>query len=141
MDEQDKSTVLQAILDQTSEWLEAMCRLDADAVMELFDDSDDMQYTEHGVIFSYGELSDFARRSYEATAALDVRWEERQVFCLAPDAASMAGIIGYTATPRSGEVSTGRVAFTGVFVKRGDEWKLIHGQESALSTHEMEQHT
>jgi len=113
-----------------------MCRLDADAVMDLFDDSDDMQYAEHGVIFTYGELSDFARRSYEAIAAMDVRWEERQVFALAPDAASMAGIIHYTATPKAGEVSTGRVVFTGVFVKRGDEWKLIHGQESALLSHE-----
>lgn len=140
MNEQYKSAVQKAILDRTSEWLEAMCRLDAEAVMDLFDASDEMQYAEHGVIFTYGELSDFARRSYEATAALDVRWEERQVFALAPDAASMTGIIHYTATPTSGEVSTGRVVFMGVFLKRDSGWKLIHGQESLLSSPQIEQH-
>jgi len=105
--------------------------------MDLFDDSDQMQYAEYGVIFSHAELSDFARRSYDATAALSVRWEERQVFVLAPDAASMTGIIHYTATPKSGEVSTGRVVFTGVFILRGEQWKLIHGQESVLSSPEV----
>jgi ketosteroid isomerase-like protein len=133
MNEQEKSAVTQAILARTSEWVEAMCRLDADGVLELFDDSDVFQVAEHGMILTSATLPGFVRGSYAALAKADIGWEERQVLPLAPDAASMTGIVRFAATPKEGEVATGRVAFLGVFLKRGEAWKLVHAQQMTLS--------
>jgi ketosteroid isomerase-like protein len=133
MNEKDPSAVKQAILDRTSEWVAAMCRLDADAVVELFDDSDAVQFAEHGLILTRAAMPDFVKGAYATTAHMEVHWEERRVIPLAPDAASMTGIIHFAATPKSGEAVSGRVAFLGVFVRRGAAWKLLHGMQMTLS--------
>ena len=133
MNEQEKSAVKQAILARTSQWVEAMCRLDADGVVDLFDDSDAFQVAEHGLILTRATIPDFVRGAYATLAQAEIRWEERHVVALAPDAASMTGIIHFAATPKSGEAATGRVAFLGVFVKRGETWKLLHGQQMTLA--------
>ena len=78
------------------------------------------------------------RGAFESLAQYEVHWEERCVVPLAPDAASMTDIIGFTATPKSGEVTTGRVACLNVFVKRGEAWKLLHAQNMTLAPPETE---
>jgi len=50
----------------------------------------------------------------------------------------MTGTIAFTATLKSGAVATGRVAFLGVFVKRGETWKLLHTQNLTLAPPETE---
>lgn len=115
-----------------------MCRLDADAVLELFDDSDVFQAAEHGMVLTRATIPDFVRGAFETVANYEVHWEERRVVPLATDAASMTGTIAFTATLKSGEVATGRVAFLGVFVKRGETWKLLHTQNLTLAPPETE---
>ena len=138
MNEKGKSAVVQALLARTSEWMEATCRLDADAVLELFDDSDDFQLAEYGMVLTRATIGDFVRGAFETIAQREVHWEERRVVPLAPDAASMTGTIRFMATPKSGEVATGRVALLGVFVKRGEAWKLLHTQNMTLAPPETE---
>lgn len=129
----EKSNVKKAILDVTSKWAEANCRRDAKAVIDLFDGSDELRHAENGVIFpSYAALVDFVKGWYETTIEMDHSWEERHVFPITPEAATMTGIFRYEARQKSGQVWAGRNVFTGVFIKRGDNWKLIHGHESAV---------
>ena len=132
MNREEKAVVQKAILDRTSEWFEANRRCDAEAMLDLFDDSDELRHAENGVIFTYATLADFVRGWYETTDEMDLLLEERQVFPLAPEAATMTGIFRYEAKQRSGEVWAGRNAFTFVFIKRGDTWQVIHGHESPV---------
>jgi hypothetical protein len=50
----------------------------------------------------------------------------------------MTGPIGFTATLKSDEVATGRVATLNVLVKRGAAWKLLHAQNMTLAPPETE---
>jgi len=127
------AAVVKEILDQTSAWAEANRRRDAQAVLDLFLDSDDLRHVENGEIFaSYSALAEFVNGWYDTTTDMDCAWERRDVVPLATDAATMTGIIRFKATQKTGEVWSGRIVFTGVFVKRGGTWKLIHGHESSV---------
>ena len=139
MTNEERAAVKKAIMDRTTEWAEANRRRDPDAVLDLFDDSDELRHAENGAIFpSYAALSDFVNEWYETADEMGMSWEERQVYPLAPDAATMTGIFKFEARQKSGEVFAGRNVFTGVFVKRGDSWRLIHGHESTVPSPESE---
>ena len=56
----------------------------------------------------------------------------------APEAATMTGIFRFEARQQSGEVWQQRRVFTGVFIKRGDAWKVIHGHESTVPSSQTE---
>ncbi len=128
-----KAAIVAEILDRTSEWGEA-CRLrDAPAVLDLFLDSEDLRHVENGVIFpSYAAVAEFVNGWFGSTVEMDFSWEERHIIPLATDAASMTGVFEYEAKQESGEVWSGRNVFTGVFVKRGGIWRLVHGHESSV---------
>jgi ketosteroid isomerase-like protein len=133
MTNEEKALVEKAILDRTFEWAKANCRRDAEGTLDLFDDSDELRYAENGKIFpSHAALANFVKGWYETTADMLLTWEDRRVFPLAPHAATMTGIFQYRATQKTGEVWAGRNVFTGVFIKCGDSWKIIHGHESAV---------
>jgi ketosteroid isomerase-like protein len=138
MHKEEKAAVEKAIIDRTSEWFEANRQRDADAVIGLFDDSDEMRHAENGVIFTYAALADFVGGWYDTTDEMDALLEEKHVFPLAPDAATMTGLFRFEAKQRSGEVWTGRRVFTFVFIKRGDAWKVIHGHESSVPSSQTE---
>ena len=133
----EQAAIVAEILDRTSEWGEA-CRLrDAPAVLDLFLDSEDLKHVENGVIFaSHTAVAEFVNGWFGSTVEMDFSWEERHIVPLAADAASMTGVFRYEAMQESGEVWSGRNVFTGVFVKRGGTWKLVHGHESIVPSQE-----
>jgi ketosteroid isomerase-like protein len=138
MNREERAAVEKAMMDWTAEWLATNRRCDAEGMLNLFDDSDDLRHVENGVIFTYAPLADFVRGWYETTADMGLVLEESRVFPLAPEAATMTGIFRYEAKQRSGEVWAGRNAFTFVITKRGDAWKVIHGHESTIPPPESE---
>lgn len=128
-----QAAIVAEVLDRTSEWGEACRRRDAPAVLDLFLDSEDLRHVENGVIFpSHAALAEFVNGWFGSTVEMGFSWEERHVVPLAADAASMTGVFEYEAKQESGEVWSGRIVFTGVFVKRGGTWRLVHGHESAV---------
>ena len=140
MTHEEKIDIKNTILDITNKWAEANRRRDANAVLDLFDDSDELRHAENGEIFpSYTALAEFVKGWYETTTEMDHSWEERDIFPITPEAATMTGTFRYEAKQKTGEVWTGRNVFTGVFIKRGDSWKLIHGHESAVPSSQTEQ--
>jgi ketosteroid isomerase-like protein len=138
MNGKEKAAVEKAIMDRMSEWFEANRRRDPDAVIGLFDESEDMRHAENGESFTHATLADFVGGWYETTDEMDALLEEKHIFPLAPDAATMTGIFRFEARQQSGEVWTGRRAFTFVFIRRGDAWKVIHGHESTVPSSQSE---
>ncbi len=128
-----QAAIVAEVLDRTSEWGEACRRRDAPAVLDLFLDSEDLRHVENGVIFpSYAALAEFVNGWFGSTVEMDFSWEERHIVPLAAGAATMTGVFEYEAKQESGEVWSGRNVFTGVFVKRGGIWRLVHGHESSV---------
>ena len=128
-----QAAIVAEVLDRTSEWGEACRRRDAPAVLDLFLDSEDLRHVENGVIFpSYAAVAELLNSWFETTVEMDFSWEERHIVPLAADAATMTGVFKYEAKQESGEVWSGRNVFTGVFVKRGGTWRLVHGHESSV---------
>lgn len=128
-----QAAIVAEVLDRTSEWGEACRRRDAPAVLELFLDSEDLRHVENGVIFpSHAAVAEFVNGWFGSTVEMDFSWEERHIVPLAADVATMTGVFKYEAKQESGEVWSGRNVFTGVFVKRGGTWRLVHGHESSV---------
>jgi ketosteroid isomerase-like protein len=128
-----------AILDKTTQWAEANRRRDAVGVLDMFIDSEELRHAENGVVFSsYEALAKFVEDWYEATEEMDLVWEQRAVVPLSADAATLTGVFRYEARQKSGEVLAGRNVFTGVFVRRGGSWKLVHAHESSVPDSEMQ---
>ena len=133
MTDKQRTSVIDAIMDRTSEWSEANRKRDSGAVLALFDESVEMRHVENGVIFdSYKAVGDFIKGWYETTKDMKHTWEERRVLPLSLEVATMTGIFSYEAQQESGKFFQGRNVFTGVFVKRGSEWRLINGHESSV---------
>jgi ketosteroid isomerase-like protein len=131
--------VVDAILDRTTQWAEANRRRDTAAVLDMYINSDELRHAENGVIFpSYEALAEFVEDWYDATEEMDLVWEQRAVVRLSADAATITGIFRYEAKRKSGEVWAGRNVFTGVFVRRGGSWKLVHGHESSVPASEIQ---
>ena len=128
-----QAAIVAEVLDRTFEWGEACCRRNASAVLDLFLDSEDLRHAENGVIFlSYAALAEFVNDWFGSTVEMDFSWQERHIVPLAADAATMTGVFEYEAKQKSGEVWSGSNVFTGVFVKRGGTWRLVHGHESSV---------
>jgi ketosteroid isomerase-like protein len=105
----------------------------------MFTDSEELRHAENGVLFpSYDALVEFVEEWYQATEEMDLVGEQRAVLPLSMDAATLTGIFRYEARQKSGEVLAGRNVFTGVFVRRGGSWKLVHGHESSVPASEMQ---
>jgi len=125
--------VEEAVMQRTSRWAEAARSLDAAGVLDMFANSHELRHAENGVIFpSYEALAEFIEDWFASTEAMDFVWEQREVVPLSADAATMTGIFRYEARQESGEVWAGRNVFTGVFVRRGGRWVVIHGHESSV---------
>ena len=128
-----RTAIVSEVLDRTSAWGEACRRRDAAAVLDLFLDSAELRHVDNGVIFdSHAALAEFVNGWFDTTVEMGFSWQERDVVPLAADAATMTGVFRYEAKQASGEVWTGRNVFTGVFVKRAGQWKLLHGHESTV---------
>jgi hypothetical protein len=59
-----------ALLARTSDWVAAICRLDADAVLEGFDDSDVFQAAEHGLVLTRATIGGFVSRRSRNTRSI-----------------------------------------------------------------------
>ena len=109
-----------------------------EAMMDLFDSSGELLHAEDGVIYTYTELTNLAESWYESSYEIGTHWKERHILPLAPEAATMTAVFEYKARQKSGEVWIGSHVFTGVFIKKGDAWKLIHGHESTVPSSQPE---
>jgi ketosteroid isomerase-like protein len=131
--QESEADVVDAVLQRTDQWAEAARRRDAAGVLDLFINSDELRHAENGVIFpSYEALAEFVKGWFDGTEEMELVWEQREVVPLSADAATMTGMFRYEARQESGEVWAGRNVFTGVFVRRGASWALIHGHESSV---------
>jgi uncharacterized protein (TIGR02246 family) len=132
MTQMEAEEVIQAIMDRTSAWVDAHLRLDAEGVMDIFENSADLKHAENGMIFpSFDAIAELVDRWSETASAMEYVWQERHVLPLAPDAAVLTSTFSYRTTFKSGEVKSGHAAFTGVFVRRNGVWRIVHGHESA----------
>jgi hypothetical protein len=69
---------------------------------------------------------------YKDVVKLEGTLEEGRVFPLSPDVALAMGVFRYTARTTSGDTIGGRNAFSYVYVKRGESWRIKHAHESTV---------
>ena len=130
---EELATINNSILDRTSRWAEANTERNAEGVLALFLQSDELRHTENGVTFSsFDQLAEFVYGWYETTDEMSLAWEERDIFPISSNVAAMTGVFRYLAKQITGEVWAGKNVFTGVFVKEDGEWKAVHGHESSI---------
>ena len=133
MDAKQKERIQKAIVQTHDGFYEAARQCDVRSFMSYFIDSDEMTVTENEEIRpSRKVFEEWVTGFYKDVVKLDVTVEERRVFPLSLDVAVATGVFRYSAQATSGEVVGGRVAFTFVFVKKGERWLISNVHESSI---------
>ena len=133
MDTQQKGHIENAIVQTLDEYFEAARQCDARGFMSFFVDTDEMTVIENEEIRpSRKVFEEWIDGFFKSVVKLDVTAEERRVFPLSLDVAVATGVFRYSAQTTSGDTVGGRMAFTFVFVKKGERWQINNVHESSL---------
>jgi hypothetical protein len=131
MDEAQRAEIEKAVMRALAEYFETTSRGDVAGLLSLFVADEELTAIENGVIRpsrrAFGEYIAESRKGFKLEAAL----EEGRVFPLSSDAALATGAYRYSAIKPSGDAVEGRTAFSFVYVKRGEQWRIKHAHESA----------
>lgn len=126
-----EQAIKDAVLATNTAMIAAANRLDTDAFFAFILESDRGPVVQNGVIFqTTGQARDAVKRGLRGIVKVDRRIENPQVTVLGPDAALLVGDGSMTATGDDGRTMTSAFAVSLVFVRRGGEWKLLHGHYS-----------
>jgi ketosteroid isomerase-like protein len=126
-----EQAIKDAVLATNAAMIAAANRLDTDAFFAFIAESDRGPVVQNGVVFrTTAEARDAVKRGLRGIAKLDRRIDNPQVTVLGPDAALLVGNGSMTATGEDGRTMSSTFAVSLVFVRRGGEWKLLHGHYS-----------
>lgn len=132
MTQDEMQHVEAAILQVTSDWAQANCDRDPERMMQMFRNSEELRFSENGAIFpSFQVYQAFVKTFYRTTTDMHLEWKRRDILPISSNAAVMTGVFEYRAVQDSGEIFSGRNAFTGIFLRRSRSWQLVHGHESS----------
>ena len=131
LSEEQKSSITNEIMELTTNWANAHNNMDADGAIELWDSSPDLMFAENGEFFpSRDSIYNYLKGFYELTTSMDVKWKQRVIIPLSQNSASMSGYFHAHAVFASGDIFDINSMFTGIFIKKNNEWVLVHGHES-----------
>jgi ketosteroid isomerase-like protein len=123
---------IQRILDG---YREAMLSRDYDAMIALWSDSQDFVFAGDGRIL--GGIDAWIRqttRDYEETQSWEIwDWQNVQILVLSDGAASATLEFRYRWVDAEGVTQNSRGAWTYVFRKEGDQWKVVHTNGTHVS--------
>ena len=128
---QEKQNITDGIMDLTTNWANTNNNMDADKAIQFWDSSSELMYAENGEFFpNRDSIYSFLKSFYQTTTSMQVKWEHRVVIPLSISAASMSGYFHAKALFKSGDKFEVNSMFTGVFIKKNNNWVLIQGHES-----------
>ena len=133
MDAKHAEHVEKAIMQTLDGYFAAARQCDARSFMSYFVDTEEMTVIENEEIRPSRKIfEEWVSGFFKGVVKLDVTAEERRVFPLSPDVAVATGVFRYSAQTTSGESVGGRNAFTFVFVRKGEHWRINNVHESSL---------
>lgn len=106
-------------------------RLEADEVMRSF--ARDAALISQGARITYDDYDAMVRTMFGTLQSQTVKVLDMRVDVLAPDAVANTDVIAVEATDADGNMSEATYVHTEVWVKRGDHWVMIHGQQALQS--------
>jgi ketosteroid isomerase-like protein len=126
-----EEAIRKAVLDTNAKMTQAGNRLDVDAFFSYILDTDRGMIIQNGTLFkTRQEAKEAVRRGLQGVAKVDRQFINPQVTVISPDVALLASEGTVTATLTDGRTRERRFAVSLVFVRRGAEWKLLHGHYS-----------
>ena len=127
----DSIRIVQEILKTSDEWAEANSNKNVDNAIEFWDSSTDMKYAENGLFFANRDsIHSVIKNYYKQTKSMNVEWLQRTVMPLTTNLAAMSGSFHFKLQFMNDEILEDTTAFTGLFIKKNDNWTLIQGHES-----------
>ena len=126
--EVERSTIEREVTAAMDSLLAAAMRRDADAVFGRFAPG---PHADDGALATRDELERVYRPLYASTARLDLRMSRREVRVLSPDVAMVVAEGTFDATGRDGARQQGRNAWTFVWERAPDGWRVLHQHQSS----------
>jgi hypothetical protein len=128
---EEKQMITNEIMDLSTNWINSSQDLDAGKAVEFWDPSPDLMFAENGAFFpNRDSIYDYLNNTMPTLKSLDANWGKRVIIPLSYNSASMAGQFHFKMSFKTGEVVEGNSMFTGVFIKKENTWRLVHGHES-----------
>jgi hypothetical protein len=88
-------------------------------------DTEGLQFAYEGAVFDFATFDEMWRPAFASIASQTITMEDSRTTVLAPDVVCVMEAGTYTQTDTAGVTGPeGSFAFTGVWVRRGGEWKL-----------------
>jgi uncharacterized protein (TIGR02246 family) len=131
MDDAQKAEIEKAVRGALAEYFQAASRGDVAGLLSMFMDDGELTAIENGVLRSSRRAFGERLAEFHQGVKLEAALEEARVFPLSAEAALTVGVYRYTASKPSGDAIEGRNAFSYVYVKQGECWRIKHAHESA----------
>lgn len=128
----ERQAIADTIANITRGFAAAASALDVDAFAARFASEPGLTFAADGNLLTmpHGELIDMYRAVYRSYRSMSFDWDTLRTAVLGPDAGVVSGAGHMEVTDTSGKVIRQGVAATYVFVRRGDQWQLLHGHAS-----------
>lgn len=117
-----------ALVDKMNGYAHAWRALDPERLASFYADDPAFRVYNDGHVLTRAQLTDAIREICASTRSFQVNWEGLEVTPLGDDAALAASHFTRVIVAKNGESTKDWGAVTWVWVRRGDEWKIIHGQ-------------
>lgn len=123
--------IQKAVLDTNAKMVQAANSLNVDGFFDYILDSDKCVIIQNGVVFkTRQEALEAVKAGFKGVAKMDRKLDNPQVTVISPDTALLASEGSVTATLTDGRVMNARFAVSLIFVRKGADWKLLHGHYS-----------
>jgi ketosteroid isomerase-like protein len=126
-----KTAIAEEIRQGFDSYAAAVRQLNQDAVLSMFQQSDDFTFAENGAVFrAWSALADLVHRSWPLYASVqDFEWGELHIQVLAPSVASVTTTFDFAGTDTTGvQVSVNGTALY-VWLKTDSGWKIVTAAE------------
>jgi len=132
----DRAAVESSVRQATNDFIDAAEHVDAERLMNFFSRKPGFAAADDGTyLTSRDQLHDAVAEFYRRLRSQDVQMRDMHIVALAPDKAVATGAGTVVRTDSSGNKAAPRTfAWTFLWVREPEGWKILHGHESFLPT-------
>ena len=132
MPDAQRAAVEETVKSLTEQSIAACEKVDIDGVAVNVSDKYNTGFIDNGVFYPSFEslIADF-RIGFGRLKSQEIKISDRRITVLAPNVALVTAHGNFTATDKTNNTFKGNFAWTFVYAKIGDEWKIIHSHQSS----------